>query len=235
MLAEIEDSAFCMISAKVTTASEIRVLLKEKVTFKIDGNSAVDITWQRLSTYWDFNSFALLEQLIYEFGDESLIASMRDYSSRLEEFRCRTCLSDFAMHSIKIAKMLPNEEFSDFVIQLDQSPNNYMLNKLENLRENLTSNLSFPKFTMILQNITFSDFTAAVNWAIPAGIAASLKEHNIMDDASVLTLCKEYQVVCITIDGKRYIAIPQYLRATGFSDKRPFRDPRPGRHSKLFA
>lgn len=215
MFAKIEDSAFDIILDKEITVNEIRVGLKEvleEIGSEIGDDLSSDAIWRRLSTHWHFNNLTLLERLIYKYGDETLKAFMQNYSRKLEEFRCKTRLSNFAMYSIKIGKNLPDEEFSDFVIELDQSPDNYTLKKLHHLQESLTYNLSLPPWTLILQSIKLSDFKVTVKWAVPARITVSLKEHNIMGNASVMALCKAHQILCITVDGKRHVATPDYLR-----------------------
>ena len=124
---DIEDSAIKVISEKNTAndfredfanlSSEHKEVF-EQICLESDPDFSIDDLWQRLSTFWTFHHYSLLEQLVFRFGDANLRARLMEYSQRLEEFRSKTLLRDFAMYSIKISKFLSDTEFSDIVIEL---------------------------------------------------------------------------------------------------------------------
>lgn len=206
MLIQIEDSVLHLFSEKGIGDCGLKELL-EKCGLEMCEESSLDVMWQQLSTHWDYTNISLLKHLVNRLGDESVQASTRDYVKKLEDFLCRTAVSSFAMHSIRIGKNLMEETFSSFIILVDQPPSNFMLKKLEGLRESLVFNLELPKFSLILQNIKFGTDNFIVRWAIPIKIASSLKRTNIMENTGIQSLCRLYRVGSITIDAKRYLAV----------------------------
>ena len=51
--------------------------------------------WTRLSLYWDFLNYGLLEHVINKLGSEDLKYQMQDYVDELSAFKGRTRLCDY--------------------------------------------------------------------------------------------------------------------------------------------
>ena len=204
MVFEIEDS---VISSIETTDSDLNELL-EMCDLETHEETSLDTIRQQLSTRWDFTDITLFENLSQKFDDGSLHVSIKDCSRKLEDFLCRTTVSEFAMHAIQIGKTICDGEFSNIVIQVNQSPDHYMLKKLQSLKANIHSifNIRLPRFSLLLQSIKVSVSSFEITWAIPTKIAQPL---NVMDDTSN-TFYKSFKVRSVTIDGRKYLAMDNH-------------------------
>ena len=206
MVFEIEDSVF---SSVETTDSGLNELL-EMCDIETHEETSLDTTRQQLSTRWDFTDLTLFKNLSRKFDDGSLRVSVEDCSRKLEAFLCRTTVSEFAMHAIQIGKTIRDGEFSNIVIQVNQSPNHYMLKKLQSLKASIIFNFGLPRFSLLLQSIKVSVSSFEVTWATPAKVAQPLKEKNVMDDTSNRPFYKSFKVGSVTIDGRKYLAIDNH-------------------------
>ena len=111
----------------------------EKLCSDISKELTLGKVWFKLSTYWNFLNYFLLEQVICEFGDRNIKDSMEEYKSKLKVFLCNTCLHDFAKYSTKIRADLTVEDFHLLAMKLKK---NWEKCTLEDL-ENLTGKFSF--------------------------------------------------------------------------------------------
>lgn len=219
MFIEIEDSTFHMIFESTIADGFFKECIEE-CGLEMEEEFTKDAVWQRLSTHWDFINISLLKHLAHKFGDESLQASIRDYSKKLEAFLSKTAISSFASYSVKIGNNLQDGKFSDIIIEVHQP--SFILFNLQTLRESLIFNLRIPKYSLVLQNIKIETNYFTVKWAIPTKIALSLKAEDIMKKAGNKSLCKMYQIGSITIDDRRYLTM----------DISRTRELAPGRQSK---
>ena len=226
MFAEIEHSTLEHILHKQTTVSNFKAGLtnlpiehrevhtkffENLYIMEIDKALTVHNVWERLSAYWNFHNCILFQEIVYEFGDEDLKVSMKDYLEKLKEFQCKTLLNDFAKHSIKIGTTLPEEDFTELVelvVQLHQSYNEHKLKDLVKITENIAEKFSLPKFLLILKDIGTSGLS--ITWAVPTMIAASLKEN--MENTDVRSFCKGHHITSITVAGEecKYSSILKY-------------------------
>ena len=164
--------------------------------------------WFSLSQYWNFLSYSLLEQVVFDYGDEDLKTDMEDYKKELKEFRCRTRLCDFAKYSIKINENLSEQNLKNFTIKLGQSWDECTLENLENLAEKVSQKFFLPSFSLVLKDI--KPGCISVTWAVPAMIAVSLKEN--IENSDMGEFCKEHGIMAISIDGQecKYSPVQKY-------------------------
>ena len=179
----------------------------DKVIFSDKNAESVKDVWRKLSDYWDFLNYTLLEHLIKKYGDRNLLAAMRAYKKRLEMFRCQTRLCDFAEHFKDIRKGVLQEKkdlLKKFVVvKLERNWKNCSLQDLENWKECLTHKLLLPSFITILEDI--SQGSVSITWAIPAMFTPSLVEKlKTLDE----NFCKEHKIMSLSLDGVEYLGGP---------------------------
>ena len=110
--------------------------------------------WSKLSRYWDYLNYTLLEGLIHRLDDESLVQEMDHYLSSLRSFEASTRVCDFAKCC---ASNKPHiiENLKKLVVKLDLDWETCTLAKLDELQGNLIRKFNLPNFSMILEEVTF--------------------------------------------------------------------------------
>ena len=180
----------------------------DNIYSEITKDSTVLKVWMRLSTYWNFLNYPLLEKVVIKFGDEELKTDMEDYKKELKEFRCRTRLCDFAKYSITINVHLSEQNLKKLTIKLHQHWETCTLEDLEKLTGKITQKFFLPSFTMSLSEM--EQACIIVTWAVPAMIAVSLKEN--IENSDMGEFCKEHGIMAISIDGQecKYSPVQKY-------------------------
>ena len=92
----------------------------EKMNLELRKDSTLINVWVRLTTYWNFLNYFLLEQVVIEHGTDDLRKAMKEYEEKVNKFRCRTRLSDFAKYFSKISSKEFKENLSLLKAKLDQ-------------------------------------------------------------------------------------------------------------------
>ena len=180
----------------------------DNIYSEITKDTTVLKVWMRLSTYWNFLNYPLLEKVVIKFGDEELKTDMEDYKKELKEFRCRTRLCDFAKYSITINVNLSEQNLKKLTIKLHQHWETCTLEDLEKLTGKITQKFFLPSFTMSLSEM--EQACIIVTWAVPAMIAVSLKEN--IENTNMGEFCKEHGIMAISIDGQecKYSPVQKY-------------------------
>ena len=175
----------------------------EKNCFLISDDTRIEGIWMKLSSYWDYLNFSLLEHVIKMFCSETLMARMEEYKKKLEVFRCKTRLCAFAQHYKNRQKCLLGNELKEFVIKHDKKWTECTLQDLENWKESLTQKLLLPSFVVNPKDI--STGSVSITWAIPAMFTPSLVEKlETLDE----NFCKEHKIMSLTLDGVEYLGGP---------------------------
>ena len=170
----------------------------------VEKDKTIEDVWIRLSDYWDFLNYTLLENLVHKFGNQSLNASMNDYIKKLKEFRSSTRVCDFAEYCTKINERLKKHHLQDIILKFNQSWEECTLEDLENLKENISHKFFLPSFVMNLKDI--QPGSIVVTWTLPTLIASAIME--ILETTYVSEFCNENGIESITIDGKEIIYSP---------------------------
>ena len=92
----------------------------QQIENELENESTIDIIWMKLSKYWDFMNYTLLENLIRNIGDRSLKQNMKSYLSSLESFRRNTRLCDFAKHCPDLKEFVLHPELDWETCTLEQ-------------------------------------------------------------------------------------------------------------------
>ena len=160
--------------------------------------------WHRLSTYWDFLNYTLIENLVEKFGDSDLIWRMQDYKKDLKEFRHKTRLCDFTEYHTKYTEQDTEGDLKEFVVKLKKYKDEYSLEDLEKLKEDITSKFLFPSFLMTIRKFVNNPFI--ITWSIPTLITTSLQRN--LENMDIREFCKENGIESIHLDGKEILYSP---------------------------
>lgn len=156
--------------------------------------------WLKLSSYWDFLNYSLLEYLVKEFCNEDrrLTKMMEDYKCKVKEFRCRTLLSDFIDHFQDVNEGLLEMNMKILEVKLNKKFEDCTLEDLENCKENITQKLLVPSFVVKLHRV--SPGCIKITWAIPSVYAVSLREG--IKPVDMQKFCEECGIMSIELEGK---------------------------------
>ena len=175
--------------------------LEKNYCFLISDATRIEDIWMKLSQYWNYLNFSLLEDLVTMFCGESLIAKMEEYKKKLEDFRCKTRLCVFA--KTKHKRLLAGENLKEFVVKYNEDWTKCTLQDLENWKESLIQELLLPSFALDPTEIDKS--CISITWAVPAVFTPSLMEKlKTLDE----NFCKEHKIMSLTLDGVEYLGAP---------------------------
>jgi len=146
----------------------------------------MDLThvWYRLSGFWSYLDFTLLEQLLDKFDDKELKTHIRTYKEELKNFRCHTRLCDFAKCFAKANARNARKHYSIELLEdtvrltLGLSWEDcQLLENLMRLKQFLTQHFFLPSFSMVLRSINpHDDITyMEVKLATPTKICRALQ------------------------------------------------------------
>ena len=155
--------------------------------------------WRKLSNYSNFLNYTLVEHTIKKFGDRDLLETMKAYKRKLEIFRSKTRLCDFAIIFKGITKC--KEVLME--VKFDKNWETCTLQDMEEWKESLTQKLLLPSFTVNPKDI--STGCVSITWAIPAMFTPSLVEKLKTLDKN---FCKEHKIMSLTLDGVEYLGAP---------------------------
>ena len=180
----------------------------EQMAKELDGESTINCIWRKLSEYWNFMNYTLLENLIRNIGDHSLKQNMKSYLSSLESFRRNTRLCDFAEHCPVVESRPSEADLKEFVLHLKLDWETCTLEQLEELKGHIIRKFLLPSFALILKKVSHGSLI--VTWLLPAQIASTLVQD--LENTDNKGFFKEHKIECMTIDGKeyKYSSIPKY-------------------------
>ena len=148
----------------------------------------------KLSLYWDYLSYQLLDFIISEFGLD-VAEEMETYKLDLQRFREKTPL-DLFCQSQKRRRRKPSEEFQEVVAEFDW-PHQVTLEVVEQFRQEYAYHYNLRECAVMLANIRPGSFI--VTWFIPESIVKKLKE-NVPTQ-----IMKKYSVTSLEIAGENII------------------------------
>ena len=180
----------------------------EQMAKELDGESTINCIWRKLSEYWNFMNYTLLENLIRNIGDHSLKQNMKSYLDSLESFRRNTRLCDFAKHCPVVESRPSEADLKEFVLHLKLDWETCTLEQLDELKGHIIRKFLLPSFALILKKVSHGSLI--VTWLLPAQIASTLVQD--LENTDNKGFFKEYKIECMTIDGKeyKYSSIPKY-------------------------
>ena len=185
-----------LFSLNVRNKEQHKNFLDANIFSEQSAESTVEDTWCKLCDYSNFLNYTLVEHIIKKFGDRDLLETMKAYKRKLEIFRSKTRLCDFAIIFKGITKC--KEVLME--VKFDKNWETCTLQDMEEWKESLTQKLLLPSFTVNPKDI--STGCVSITWAIPAMFIPSLVEKLKTLDKN---FCKEHKIMSLTLDGVEYL------------------------------
>ena len=193
----------------------------ETYLMELKPTTTIDDLLCRLSLYWNFLNYNLLQHLVNMFGDEQLKHDMEDYVEALKVFRANTMLCDFIDNWPLRGQKPPEADLRELVIKMvmDKKWEECTLEDVETIEETLTHKFLLPDFVLHLREAEKG--CVCLTWYIPAPIAKTLQE----DLRNVETeFFKTHGIERVTIDGAECFLTPvkrfaRYLKGVYTSEK----------------
>ena len=139
---------------------------------KLEPGTTTDDLLCRLSMYWDFLNYGLLEHTVNIFGDAALKQDMEDYIDELRTFRVNTKLCDFIDNWPVQGQDPPTADFEHFVVKMKKNWEECTLEDIENFKGTLTHKFFLPDFMLLLREAKKG--CICLTWYTPAPIAIVL-------------------------------------------------------------
>ena len=153
--------------------------------------------WSRLTIYWDFMNYGLLEHVINKLGGKDLKHQMQVYVQELSTFKSRTRLCDF-IDSWPCKDNRPSEdELKKIVIKMNHEWTKCTLQDVESFRTALIHKFFLPEFDIILQNANRG--CVCVTWLTSPSTAMLLQQNLANMETEFF---KEHKIEAVTIDGQ---------------------------------
>ena len=193
----------------------------ETYLMELKPTTTVDDLLCRLSLYWNFLNYNLLQHLVDMFGDEQLKHDMEDYVETLKVFRTNTMLCDFIDNWPLRGQKPPEADLRELVIKkvMDKKWEECTLEDVETIEETLTHKFLLPDFVLHLREAEKG--CVCLTWYIPAPIAKTLQEDfpNVESE-----FFKTHGIERVTIEGEECFLTPvkrftSYLKGVYTSEK----------------
>ena len=177
---DLEPSIFLsrVTTLRVSDRTEHRSFIQENL-MNIPPPVTFEKIWSRLTIYWDFMNYGLLEHVINKLGSEDLKHQMQDYVEELSTFKSSTRLCDF-IDSWPCKDNRPSEdELKKIVIKMNHEWTKCTLQDVESFRTALIHKFFLPEFDLILQNANKG--CVCVTWLTSPSTATLLQQNLAMD------------------------------------------------------
>ena len=195
---ELEPSEFLsqVTTLRVSDRNQHRSFIEEKLT-DIPPPVTFEKIWSRLTIYWDFLNYRLLEHVVRNFGNEDLKDQMQDYVDELSAFKKTTRLCDFINSWPCKDDRPPEEGLRKVVVKMHQEWTQCTLQDVESFKMALIHKLFLPEFELILQKA--EEGCVCVTWLTSPSIATLLQQNLTNIETEFFT---ELKVKALTIDGQ---------------------------------
>ena len=183
---------------------------------KMDKEATFDEIWEKLTDYWNFLNFDLLDYIVDKFDIDHLKQKMDSYEHDLQSFRKATRLCDFIYCWPVQGETPPETELREFVAKMKHDWDNCTLEDLESLKGVITRKFFLPEFALLLKQI--KEGCVVITWLIPTPFVKALQEAIKTTNSEFFI---EHKIETITIDGQDcYPSLEQnlsYLQEPSFT------------------
>ena len=195
---DLEPSIFLsrVTTLRVSDRTQHRSFIQENL-INIPPPVTFEKIWSRLTIYWDFMNYGLLEHVINKLGGEDLKHQMQVYVQELSTFKGRTRLCDF-IDSWPCKDDRPaKDELKKIVIKMNQEWTKCTLQDVESFRTALIHKFFLPEFDLILQNANSG--CVCVTWLTSPSTATLLQQNLANIETEFFT---GHKIEAVTIDGQ---------------------------------
>ena len=172
----------------------------QKMNSEFEQSPTLDGIWDKLSGYWSFLNYTLLENLIYRLGYRDLKKDMNEYLKSLQSFQYNTRLCDFARYYSALKKKEVSADLKDFVIRIELNWETCTLEDLDKLHGHILRKFHLPSFSTTLKELLTGSLI--ITWSLPSELASHVKDQLKRPD--MMAFYKEHSILSISIDGDEH-------------------------------
>ena len=144
--------------------------------------------------YWDFLNYSLLEHIIDRHASDNVKKEMAEYVAQVSAFRRKTRLDKFSeIYKRKEKKV--DEKFRTLVTEHDIHLSTTTLEKVEEIRHDICSELSLREFS--LQLAAVAPGSLVITWLVPQSLVAYIQKPIKLSSPAM----RKHHVSQLTIDG----------------------------------
>lgn len=173
----------------------------EKLNEDLGQITTVDGIWDKLSSYWSFLNYTLLESLIQRLKYDDLKEEMSKYITSLRSFQKATLACDFSRYYSPLKEKNINADLKNLVVHFHLSWRICTLEDVIKLQGNILRRFHLPSFVAEVKKILAASLI--VSWLLPKEIAMLIKEHLKSTDMTMYYV--ENGILSISIDGEECI------------------------------
>ena len=169
-----------------------RVIKEIKAELK-DAKSVKDVFYA-VDDHWDFLNYSLLQHIIKECASEEMKKEMYEFAQEVFTFRKKTRLHIF----FKLFKRKPkkaSDKFRKLVTEHDIDLKTATLERVEEIRQDICSELSLPDFSLEIAAVESGSLV--ITWLVPQSLVAYIQETMKLSSPSM----RNHHVSKLTIDG----------------------------------
>ena len=144
--------------------------------------------------YWDFLNYSLLEHIIDRHASDNVKKEMAEYVAQVSAFRRKTRLDKFSKIYKRKEKKV-DEKFRTLVTEHDIHLSTTTLEKVEEIRHDICSELSLREFS--LQLAAVAPGSLVITWLVPQSLVAYFQKSVKLSSPAM----RKHHVSQLTIDG----------------------------------
>lgn len=164
---------------------------------ELDRSTNLDELWAKLSEYWTFLNYSLLENLIRRLNDSNLREEMEDYLNSLQSFRNSTRLSYFVKY-YPFPKKYMKSNLKSMVVRSQLDWETCTLEDVDRLEGKIFRKFHLPTFPLILEE--FLPGSLIIRWSLPSELAAHVEEQ--LKSTDIMVFNKENNILSISVDDR---------------------------------
>ena len=144
--------------------------------------------------YWDFLNYSLLEHIIDRHASDNVKKEMAEYVAQVSAFRRKTRLDKFSeIYKRKEKKV--DEKFRTLVTEHDIHLSTTTLEKVEEIRHDICSELSLREFS--LQLAAVAPGSLVITWLVPQSLVAYIQKSIKLSSPAM----RKHHVSQLTLNG----------------------------------
>ena len=173
----------------------------KKFEKEFEESPTLDGIWGKLSRYWSFLNYTLLENLIRHLGYRDLRLEMDRYLISLREFQCNTRLCDFARHYPAFRRRNAEPDLMELVVRIELNWDSCTLGDLDKVHGHLLRKFHLPTFSTTLKELLGGSLI--VTWSLPSELVSHVKAQ-LKNPDDMMPFYKEHGILSINIDGEEF-------------------------------
>ena len=166
----------------------------KKVKAELKKAETIEDIFFTVDDYWDFLNYSLLEHIIDRHASDNVKKEMAEYVAQVNAFRRKTRLDKFSKIYKRKEKKV-DEKFRTLVTEHDIHLSTTTLEKVEEIRHDVCSELSLREFS--LQLAAVAPGSLVITWLVPQSLVAYIQKSVKLSSPAM----RKHHVSQLTIDG----------------------------------